>query len=676
MKFTSIKIENFRQYKDITFDFTKTTPYDLHVIIAVNGAGKTNLLNAINWCLYGDEPHTAGTDEQDVLPSVDKLVLANRRRMRQDNKDAMQEAKADGEKYCTVKVCLEGEEGGTKYIFERKAEIDVEALSQHGKDVFEVREFLPLQTNIYGSADHTDGSYNEIRDMLLPQAIREYFFFDGDQLLEYFGFNSAKAQVSHLKNSIYTISQVSVVEKTRDHLIEREKDVAKKIKKISPDLDAVARDLEDARGLKAQKEAEIETLKGEIAKARLEIAAIEKILSGSENVLESNRRLNENAAEIKDLEAERDEFLEQRAMFIRKYFVMFMLYSINKDNDAYIYRRLSEGKDPVVDIEEMKASLDNDLKCVLCGEPLRPERILEFQEFVKKYESNLSIKTLSDIHGEVHKGTDISGYAEEKTKLFAQIKKKDAKIKKLKDENEGLYISINRSAENIKGLENLGSQKKYLNELIEQNIRTQGKYEAQLEDLKKKERDAEERYEAELNKSRDSEALARRQRFLKKSIAIISDVIDGIVNTVKRQMEEKTFELFQRFVWDAERFDHIELDDYFQLKIFDADTKQSCLRSCSAGEKELLALAFTLAVHDVSGYDNLLFIDTPVGRLSGINRSNFSKVLQDVSTKKQIILAFTDTEFSAEVADVFTSAVLSSKVMLDGNLLVTKKKGE
>lgn len=667
MKFTSIKIENFRQYKDIIFDFTKTTPFDLHVIIAVNGAGKTNLLNAINWCLYGDEPHTAGTDEQDVLPEVDKLVLAN--------KDAIQEAKADGEKYCTVKVCLEGEEGGVKYIFDRKAEIDVEALSQHGKDVYEVREFLPLQTNIYGSADHTDSSYNEIRDMLLPQAIREYFFFDGDQLLDYFGFNSAKAQVSHLRNSIYTISQVSVVEKTRDHLIEREKDVAKKIKKISPNLDAVAKDLEDARNLRIQKESEIEKLKGEIAKARLEIATIEKALSGTEDALENNRRLNENAIEIKDLEDEREELLEQRAMFIRSYFEMFMLYSINKDNDAYISKRLSEGKDPAVDIEEMKASLDNDMKCVLCGEPLRPERIMEFQEFVKKYESNLSIKTLSDIHGEIHKGTDISGYAEEKAKLFAQIKKKDDKIKKLKDENEFLYISINRSAENIKGLENLGGQKKYLTELIEQNLRTQGQYEAQLEDLKKKERAAEEKYEAEIGKSIDSDELARRQRFLKKSIDIISDVIDGIVNTVKRQMEEKTFELFQRFIWDAQRFDHIELDDYFQLKIFDADTKQSCLRSCSAGEKELLALAFTLAVHDVSGYDNLLFIDTPVGRLSGINRSNFSKVLQEVSTKKQIILAFTDTEFSAEVADVFTGAVLSSKVMLDGNLLVTKKKG-
>lgn len=132
MRFTSIKIENYRQYKDIVFDFKKATPYDLHVIIAVNGAGKTNLLNAINWCLYGDEPHTAGTDEQDVPAGADKLVLAN--------KEALQEMREAGEKYCTVKVRIEGEDGGSRYVFTRTAEIDVEALSQHGRDSFEVTE--------------------------------------------------------------------------------------------------------------------------------------------------------------------------------------------------------------------------------------------------------------------------------------------------------------------------------------------------------------------------------------------------------------------------------------------------------------------------------------------------------------------------------------------------------
>ena len=666
MRFTSIRIENYRQYKDIVFDFSKTTSYDLHVIIAVNGAGKTNLLNAINWCLYGDEPHTAGTDEQDVPPSADKLVLAN--------KDALSEMKEAGEKYCPVKVSIEGEDGGTRYVFERLAQIDIAALSQHGKDVYEVREYLPDgNTNIYGTADHSEESYREVRDMLLPQTIREYFFFDGDQLLDYFGNNSAATRVSHLKNSIYAISQVSVVEKAKDHLVERERDVAKKIKNSSTNLEECLSAFEKARNERIQKEKDISDISEQIEKANKELALTEKALAGTENMIEDNKRLNDNMQEIADLEEELDDVKERIAQFIRENIDKFLLYDINKENDEYIRRRLTEGSSTTVNIDEMQASLDNDYKCALCGVPLSPERIKEFQDFVNRYESNVMIQLLSSIHTGIHKGADLSGYASEKRKLFDTLCKKKARIRKLKEENETLYERINLAG--LGGVEDLGTKKKHLTNLIRQSDETRGRYKEQLADLEKKERAADEKYQAELEKSIECEEFARRQRFLKKSISIIKEVIDGIVNAVKKQLEEKTFELFQRFVWDAERFDRIELDDYFRLRIYDAATKQSCLRSCSAGEKELLALSFTLAIHEVSGYDNLLFIDTPVGRLSGINRSNFSEVLKEVSEKKQIILAFTDTEFSAEVASVFTGNILSSKVTLDGDILKTTKKG-
>ena len=54
----SIKIENFRQYKgpiDLKFSLDKNKNFT--IIRGTNGAGKTNLLNAITWCLYDDELH-------------------------------------------------------------------------------------------------------------------------------------------------------------------------------------------------------------------------------------------------------------------------------------------------------------------------------------------------------------------------------------------------------------------------------------------------------------------------------------------------------------------------------------------------------------------------------------------------------------------------------------------
>ena len=57
MRLTAIEIKNFRQYEELSFSFPQNSNYDLHIIIADNGVGKTNILNAITWCLYEKETY-------------------------------------------------------------------------------------------------------------------------------------------------------------------------------------------------------------------------------------------------------------------------------------------------------------------------------------------------------------------------------------------------------------------------------------------------------------------------------------------------------------------------------------------------------------------------------------------------------------------------------------------
>ena len=63
MRITSIELQNFRQYQNLKLEFPKTTSNDLHIIVADNGVGKTNILNAITWCLYSDEPHLGNSSK-------------------------------------------------------------------------------------------------------------------------------------------------------------------------------------------------------------------------------------------------------------------------------------------------------------------------------------------------------------------------------------------------------------------------------------------------------------------------------------------------------------------------------------------------------------------------------------------------------------------------------------
>ena len=56
MKFSNIKINNFRQYYNaVNIDLTTDTDQNIVVIGGRNGYGKTNFLLSIVWCLYGEK---------------------------------------------------------------------------------------------------------------------------------------------------------------------------------------------------------------------------------------------------------------------------------------------------------------------------------------------------------------------------------------------------------------------------------------------------------------------------------------------------------------------------------------------------------------------------------------------------------------------------------------------
>ena len=81
-----------------------------------------------------------------------------------------------------------------------------------------------------------------------------------------------------------------------------------------------------------------------------------------------------------------------------------------------------------------------------------------------------------------------------------------------------------------------------------------------------------------------------------------------------------------------------------------------------------------MALHEVSGFNSLLFIDTPVARVSDLNRINFAEVLRDVSMGKQIIMTFTPDEYSTEIRNVFDTTASTNVGLYMVNEKVTVVK--
>lgn len=51
MIFNKLHIKNYRQFRDVEIEFSK----DFTIITGCNGSGKTNIMGAVSWCLYGSD---------------------------------------------------------------------------------------------------------------------------------------------------------------------------------------------------------------------------------------------------------------------------------------------------------------------------------------------------------------------------------------------------------------------------------------------------------------------------------------------------------------------------------------------------------------------------------------------------------------------------------------------
>ena len=142
--------------------------------------------------------------------------------------------------------------------------------------------------------------------------------------------------------------------------------------------------------------------------------------------------------------------------------------------------------------------------------------------------------------------------------------------------------------------------------------------------------------------------LRKQLDFCTKSIRILSDTKDEILTECRQEMQTETFNIFSRLIWKAGAFSKVNILEDYSFELLDQYGEQT-LGSCSAAERALLALSFTIALQQTSGHDSLLYIDTPLGRVGEKNRVNFMQVLLDVASTKQVILSFTPTEYDANV---------------------------
>ena len=199
MKLEYLKLNNFRQYYgEQTIHFACDSPRHVTVIRGINGAGKTSLFTALNWCLYGEN-----SDEMGELVSK-RAVTEN-----------------TGIVETSIELGFRHE--GIQYVAKRK------------------REGFLFQQEIRAESEETfslsqigiDGQFKSIENpnwkigSILPADVRAYFFFDGEKIDNF----ARPGHEEEVQKAVRTVLKIEAIDRAKTHLEKVARDYRSELKK-------------------------------------------------------------------------------------------------------------------------------------------------------------------------------------------------------------------------------------------------------------------------------------------------------------------------------------------------------------------------------------------------------------------------------------------------------------
>lgn len=632
MRIESLHIRNMRQMKDLSLRFSKgNSENDLHIILAENGVGKTNIVNAITWCLYNKEMHLR--DEETALPILNNQVIDELRQI------------GGGTSKVSVELSIFTDEHQGKITFTREGNFNVTDDA-----------CIPLSDKLTVSM-MGDGGFQIIEDneettqlihKYLPEEINSYIFFDGEQLEKFFSQN----QLENVRKGINELTQASYLKKVYDFLDGYIKGTLDP-KIASMGSKEIAEQQNKVNGISEQielAEKTINTLKGQINTCEDEISKLTNTIKGCESLREKTEEFEHLEKEIEDYRSKEEIKSQELMKFTREYYTIFALYPSLKVFYDYIRTQDQMGNLPPRIDKKILAEILASRHCSICDSGNLDDHSIEC---VKKLEKSLAVasatsselnRSLGSINSFFEK---FRSFNTQKEKIIQDLVEIRDEIKKKEDRYEKLHKYL-QSVPNNDEITRALNQRDEFNKQRDFLIGKRATEEIGKKESEKVYQEENRKLQVLIAKQKDLEAIERQKEFCQNCSKVLKNCKDEILEECRLQIQAETFEIFNRLIWKKEAFSKVEILENYAFRLLDSYGTQS-LGSCSAAETALLALSFTLALQDVSKHDSLLFIDTPIGRVGVENRSNFMNTLLTISKNKQVILTFTPTEYDDNV---------------------------
>ena len=92
------------------------------------------------------------------------------------------------------------------------------------------------------------------------------------------------------------------------------------------------------------------------------------------------------------------------------------------------------------------------------------------------------------------------------------------------------------------------------------------------------------------------------------------DLLKRFAEEMRTRIQDETNGIFRSLIWKAKQFESVKISEEYRLDVIDR-YGASAIRELSAGERQVLSLAFIVAMSKVTEEEAPLVIDTPFGRI-------------------------------------------------------------
>jgi DNA sulfur modification protein DndD len=626
MLLESIILKNFRQYyQEQKIDFSTSSSRNVTVIHGENGAGKTALLNAFSWCLYGKMD----------LPNSNNII----------NEHAIEQLSENEETECSV--TLKFWDNDKKYTLVRK----IKAVKQNNEIIYYEPE-VKLSYKIDGLYEEIENPSVEI-NRILPENLRTYFFFDGERID-----NLSKEESSEdIKNAIKNIMGLEILERSIHHTESARKRFLNELKKFGDpktvDLIERIQQLEEEREyLEQEKQVNLKNLKA-IDHQIKEIELTLKKIEGAKQLQEQRDRKNEELIQIREQINKVRKDLQE---YMSKYGHLAFAYSAVKKSEEILFDQTKSSINIITGIT--KGFIDELLekKRCICG-----AHLLEGSgsyENIKNIRESIAPQSLDNAISNF-KG-DLKIVKHMRKSLFDKLRDLKAKElvllqkeKRLMEEIEEIGFQLTKKdSEEIVGLETKRQQLLQQKSNIDREI---GKLEGEIDRVIKEIREKElERSKLDIMAAK-AQLTQKRIDVCQELIHIMKEIYSVREKNVRHKLQDRISSIFSQFLRKGYK---VRLLDSYELQVVNQNNNIVAL---SQGERQITSLSFIGAIVDIAREQHKkensnafeeggifpIVMDSPFGALDSDHRERIAKGIYKLAD--QVIVIVSTSQWRGEV---------------------------